>query len=160
MDIGAILVGTALLVAVVVYVARPLFEKAPREERGLATNGNSHAQLTTRRDAIYALIRELDRDYQTGAINSEDYQALRNKYVSSAVPVLKQLDALSSQDGRGAVEAEIEAQVLALRQVPTRPQAADQPSATRFCTQCGQPADLKDRFCANCGASLKETASQ
>ena len=87
------------------------------------------------------------------------------RYVAEGVAVLKQLDALSGQDGRAAVEAEIEARVLALRQKPdfsvseaTKPDFHE--PATQFCTQCGHPADPKDRFCARCGTPLKGTASQ
>jgi hypothetical protein len=174
MDIGAILVGIGLLVLVVAYVARPLFEKHPDGSR--AVDAGSHGELAARRDAIYALIRELDADYQTGAVNAEDHQALRARYVGEGVAVLKQLDALSGEDERAALEAEIEAQVLALRQGPAKRQmskkqrpverqepatarASAGPSAPRFCTQCGHPADPEDRFCAECGAALKGTAS-
>jgi predicted amidophosphoribosyltransferase len=74
--------------------------------------------------------------------------------------VLQQLDALSSQDGRVALEAEIEAKVLALRQAQAVPGSASQQSIDRFCSQCGQQVDPEDRFCASCGTSLKGTASQ
>jgi len=116
--------------------------------------------LITRRDAIYALIRELDADHQTGKINDEDYQALRQRYVTEGVAVLKQMDAMPSQDGRGALEAEIEAAVLALRRAHAAPAPTGPQSATQFCTQCGHAVDPEDRFCARCGASLKEAASQ
>jgi hypothetical protein len=116
--------------------------------------------LITRRDAIYALIRELDADHQTGKINDEDYQALRQRYVTEGVAVLKQLDAIPSRDGRSALEAEIEAAVLALRRAHAVPTPTGPQSAAQFCTQCGHPVDPEDRFCARCGAALKETASQ
>jgi len=115
--------------------------------------------LTARRDAIYALIRELDADYETGKVNDHDYQALRKQYVAEGVSVLKQLDTLTGEDGRIAIEAEIEARVLALRRTHPTVETADRQPATRFCTQCGHPADLEDRFCARCGTSLEGTAS-
>jgi NADH pyrophosphatase NudC (nudix superfamily) len=117
-------------------------------------------QLISRRDAIYALIRELDADHQTGKINDEDYQALRQRYVTEGVAVLKQLDAMPRRDGRAALEAEVEAQVLALRRSGAAPAAAGPRSSAQFCTQCGHPVEPADRFCARCGAALKETASQ
>jgi hypothetical protein len=153
MNMGAILVGIALVIGVAAYIARPLFAGQGNGRRGAADKANTRAQLTSRRDAIYALIRELDTDHQTGKINDEDYQALRQRYVAEGVVVLKQLDTMPSQDGRAALEAEIEAQVLALRRSGTAR------STTQFCTQCGYPVDPEDRFCARCGAALKETAS-
>ena len=158
MNVGAILVGIALLVGVAAYVARPLFERPSGENQGRIVEASSRAQLITRRDAVYALIRELDADFQTGKINDQDYRALRKRYVAEGVSVLKQLDALAGEDSRTALEAEIERRVLALRQVPA--QAVAHQPATRFCSQCGHPADPEDRFCAHCGTSLKGTASE
>jgi hypothetical protein len=159
MNTGAILVGIALVIVVAAYVARPLFAGQGNGRRGAADRANTRAQLTSRRDAIYALIRELDADHQTGKINDEDYQTLRQRYVAEGVVVLKQLDTMPSQDGRAALEAEIEAQVLTLRRSGTAPVDADRRSTTQFCTQCGYPVEPEDRFCARCGAPLKETAS-
>jgi hypothetical protein len=160
MDTGTILVGVALLVGTVVYVARPLFLRPSERSPERSTDAHSHAQLTKRRDALYALIRELDADHQTGKINDEDYQALRERYVAEGVNILKQLDALSSGDSRAALEARIEAQVLALREARSTATGADQEPATRFCTQCGHPVDPEDRFCAQCGAPLRELTPQ
>jgi hypothetical protein len=155
MNIGAILVGIALLVPVVAYVARPLFEKQSGGSKGRAISASPRAQMTARRDAIYALIRELDADYQTGRINDEDYQTQRKLYVAEGVSLLKSLDALADEDGRDALEAEIEAAVLALRQKP-----GFYESAARFCTQCGYRTDPADNFCGRCGAPLRRTAQQ
>ena len=160
MNVGAILVGIALVIGIVAYVARPLFERPESGRRQQAETASTRAQLINRRDAIYAVIRELDADHQTGKINDEDHQALRKRYVTEGVAVLKQLDAVPSHDGRSALEAEIEAQVLALRRSGTAPGATGSGSITQFCTQCGHPIDPEDRFCARCGAALKETASQ
>jgi hypothetical protein len=169
MNIGAILVGLALLVLVAAYVARPLFERQAGGDNGRTASGRPRAQLATRRDAIYALIRELDADHQTGKVNEEDYRAQRERYVTEGVALLKRLDALSGEgsfdgsteltevklktSGRAVLETEIEAAVLALRQAraPTN-------QLTNFCTQCGHPADPEDSFCSQCGASLKRTA--
>jgi len=154
MNMGAILTGSALVIGVIAYVARPLFDRPPRGVRIRDANGARRARLSHQRDAIYALIRELDTDHQTGKITEEDYRALRERYVSEGVSVLKQLDALPATDGRVALDNEIEAQVLTLRRrQPTT--GASRHTAAEHCTQCGHPADPDDRFCARCGAPLK-----
>ena len=173
MNIGAILVGIAVLIGLVAYIARPLFaqpseggrdtsrplfEEPSRGGWEYATNGDSRSNFTARRDAIYALIRELDADHLIGTINDQDYQALRGQYVTEGVSVLKQLDALPSRDGRAGLETEIEASVLALRRMHATPGTAPQELAARFCTQCGHPTDSEDRFCARCGTPIKGTA--
>jgi hypothetical protein len=171
-NIGAVLVGIALLVLVVAYVARPLFERQAERHSGHAGSNGRQAQLIDRRDAIYAVIRELDTDFQTGKITEEDYQAQRQRYVTEGVSLLKQLDALSSEDavkeikisGPATLEDEIEAAVLELRQKPGIGEPAEKTSisepATRFCTQCGHPAAPEDNFCGECGTPLKRTALQ
>ena len=157
MDTGAILVGIAVLVGVVAYVARPLFEQPSRDGQEHATNGDSRANFTAHRDAIYALIHELDADHQIGKINDKDYGTLRERYVTEGVAVLKQLDALASKDNQVGLETEIEARVLALRRSHATPRTAPQESAAGFCTQCGHPSDPEDRFCARCGTPVKGT---
>jgi hypothetical protein len=159
MNIGAILVGIGLVFWVAAYVARPLFERRSGGNQGHAVEASTRAQLTTRREAIYALIRELDADFQTGKINDQDHQALRKGYVAEGVSVLKQLDALAGKDSRSALEAEIERRVLAVREARATVPAGGPETSPRFCTQCGHPADREDRFCARCGTSLKEAAS-
>jgi hypothetical protein len=161
MTTGAILVGVALIIGVAAYIARPLFEESQGTGRGGLSNSAPHAQLNARRDAIYALIRELDTDFQTGKINTEDYQAQREHFLSEGVSILKQLDAVASQNGRGALEAEIEARVRALRQARSaQAGVADVGVGARFCTQCGQLAEPQDRFCAFCGNPLKGGVSE
>jgi hypothetical protein len=160
MNIGAILAGTALLVLVVAYVARPLSEKASGGNGRRMAGLSPQAQLIARRDAIYALIRELDADYQTGKVNAGDYQAQRKRYVAEGVTLLKQLDALSDKNRRAALETEIEAAVVVLRQAHPVPQVARHKLVDRFCTRCGHPATLEDNFCSRCGTRLKRTAFQ
>ncbi len=160
MNVGAILFGVGVLVGVVAYVAQPLFKRAPGDNLKRASNGTSFAELASRRDAIYALIRELDADFQTGKTNPQDYQTTRERYVAEGVALLKQLDGLSSSDTSAALDAEIEARVLALRQALTSPISLHRQSAGRFCTQCGQAAGPEDRFCGRCGAALKGIAAQ
>ena len=116
MNIGAILIGVALLVLVAAYVTGPLFGKQSGRRNGRANSASPQAGLTARRDAVYALIRELDADHQTGKINDEDYQAQRGLYVAEGVSLLKSLDALADKDERAALEDEMETTVLTLRQ--------------------------------------------
>ncbi len=151
MDIGAILVGIALLTLSGAYVARPLFAGLPASPSPEALD--PRAVLVARRDAIYALIRELDDDHLTGKVNDQDYQLQRKHLVAQGVAVLKQLDDLGGEDREAALEAEIEAAVLALRKPAAHRKGA------RFCTQCGQPVTPEDNFCAHCGHPLKETAA-
>jgi hypothetical protein len=160
MNIGAVLIGIALLVLVTAYVARPLFEKQGQGNKGPAAITTRRAQLIARRDAVYALIHELDADRQTGKVNDEDHRTQRERYVAEGVSLLQQLDALSSENGRAALETEIEAAVRTLRQTRQPASRATQPTnqPTHFCTQCGHPTTPGHNFCGHCGAPLERTA--
>lgn len=158
MNIGAILVGLGLLVVVVAYVARPLFDQGSANGRAEAAQATS-AQLTSQRDAVYALIRELDSDFETGKITEQDYRASRERYVAEGVVILKQLDALAGDPDQVALDAEIEQRVLTLRKVSSAAPDPQVQATLQFCTQCGHPIDPEDRFCAQCGASLRRAAS-
>jgi hypothetical protein len=158
MDIGAILVGLGLLVIVAAFVARPLFDRGSRNGDVYRLNGDPAAQLSHQRDAIYALIRELDGDFETGKVTEQDYRVSRERYVADAAAILKQLDAYAGEDRPTAIDAEIERRVLELRKAPAAVPHGQSGATNLFCTQCGQPADPADRFCAQCGASLRGSA--
>jgi len=181
MDIIVAIVGVAMAVFVGAYIAQPLFARA----RVVSPPESSRDQLLAERDALYAAIRDLDLDFQTGKLLEADYLAMRDKYMARGVEILKQLDALqvdrrqlgadrmppkagadnveaavqARRAGRAwpqIVEDEIETEVHARR----RSQAAQQKSEARpKCPSCGFPVDPTDRFCGKCGAALTTEAA-
>jgi hypothetical protein len=134
MDIGSILLGVALLLVVVFFVARPLTEQGAAREREL-TPGD---QLSFERDRTLTALRDLDFDHATGKILDEDYAAQRAQLVAQGVGILKQLDALASRAPRSnghapaSAEDEIEQAVARLRgrARPAAPSRAAAPTAT------------------------------
>lgn len=156
MTTGSILLGVALLILVVLFVARPLLQRmvpaqAPRTNR---------QHLLAQKEAVLTEIMSLDFDYETGKVPAEIYQPQRAEMVAEAAIILQQLDALPAVE---TIDDEIEAAIAQLRQhVP----AIQTPVVTavtgnghgRFCTQCGSPTDPGDKFCAHCGSQLTAPA--
>ncbi len=161
MTIGSILLGVALLILVVLFLARPFVQRAslthlPRTDR---------QRLLARKEAILTQILALEFDYETGKVPAEVYQPQREAMVAEAAVVLQELDALPLV---GRVDAEIEAAIAQLRgqtAVTTPPvtapvaapvvvQVTGKNGHGRFCTQCGSPIDPGDKFCARCGHKL------
>lgn len=135
MGIGTILIGVALLIVIVLLIAIPLMEP-----RSPAVEPLSQRQtLEAERDATIRSIRELDLDYRTKKLNEDDYKLLRETQVQRGAQLLRELDALVDHDD---IDAEIEAQVLALKDAPA------------LCPNCASPIDAADQFCAHCGQSL------
>jgi ribosomal protein S27AE len=179
MDIVVALVGLAIAVLVAVYIAQPLILKTRVK---IAAPESPRHKLLAERGALYATIRDLDLDFQTGKLVEADHRAMRETYAARGVEILKELDALNmgpqeakskkqkavADDieaaiqarrkgkpqvaGRMAEEDEIEAAIRARRQT----KISDQPStiSNQACPSCGTLFDPADRFCGKCGAAL------
>ncbi len=140
MTIFVALLITALTFA---FVAYPLFRQRRRSAN--ATADDRLGELLSNRDTTYSMLKELEFDYQSGILSKEDYQELEARYKGKAISVLKGIDGLKDI---GDVEADIEKQVLGLRQV-----------RGSFCPQCGDRRQPNDRFCSGCGANLSKGES-
>jgi hypothetical protein len=112
--------------AVVGFIVWPLL--APRErqpgERELSVAARAlreQARLLQERNAIYAEIRDLDFDYQTGKMPGDEYVARRYQLVARGVEVLKQLDALQAA---APAHDPVEAALAQLRDEVDRPSSS------------------------------------
>lgn len=155
MSTGSILFGAALLVIVVLFLARP-FLLAPARERRLSRR----QKLVQQKEALLEQIRALDFDHETGKEPTESYQPQRDYLVREAAAVMQALDAFSAStadEPRKDIDAKIEAAVARLRTRPA-PAQTTQPTGG-YCPQCGRPADAGDKFCAGCGHRLAEPQS-
>ncbi len=69
-------------------------------------------ELQSHRDTTYSMPKELEFDYQSGILNEDDYETLRNRYKRKAATILRDMDGLKG--GTGA-DDEIEERVMAMR---------------------------------------------
>ncbi len=154
MSIGSILLAFALLILTGLFLARPFLAPEQKEHR------LSKRQLLLADKGVFLeQIQSLDFDYETGKIPDEVYQPQRTYLLTEAAAIMKQLDVLSPQPSAAAqskrvapLDEEIEAAIARYR----KGVAAAKPGNGRadFCTQCGQPSDPGDKFCAKCGHKL------
>jgi hypothetical protein len=180
MDIGSIFLILALLIPVMIYISRPLFE------RRISKRGYSEGDLSillAERDQVVATIQELDDDYNLGKIPSENYPAQRLTLLQNGADILRQIDA--TQDVPTAMNAEdrLETAILTHRHTldgvtsavkksssavpPVPDDDLEQRIAIRrrtmsgkaggFCPKCGRPLQASDRFCPKCGATLVQS---
>lgn len=187
LTLGSILLGVALLLIVLMVLARPFL--APPE-----TPEEEHADeidiVYYRKEAVLRQIRELDDDMESGKIAPELYQRTRPGLVAQAALLMKQLDEMGANQPLpealpADVDAQIEAAVRKLRtpeeidaqiEMAVKSMRAGQPAAgqpangapatkasangMRYCPRCGRRAESGDRFCSGCGYDLKqETAA-
>lgn len=138
--------AAALAIVAGVIIALPLFE---RKTPALAAPTRQQ-ELETERAASVKAIRGLDEDFRTGKIGEADYAALRPALVARGASALRELDGIASSARSAAsapgatddIDAQIEAQVKALRKRGAR------------CPKCGKPIATTDKFCAGCGAKM------
>lgn len=178
LTIGSVLLGIALLLIVILYLARPF---VVAEDEAARLDREEVDSLTLRRDALLRQIRDLDDDMEAAKVAPELYQRNRPQLVRQAAVVMQQLDAHGYSDAPVApaatdldaqmeaavrrlrtpqeVDADIEAAVRAAR-AGGRPASAPlaAPSVT-FCPKCGRRVEADDRFCPKCGyAFIQEPA--
>jgi len=168
-----------LIVGTFAFVLQPLVET--KEGNWSPSKASATLQtvdeLTARRDAIYAALKDAEFDRETGKLAEEDYQIVRARYMNEAAQILRQLDRLGPE-AEAALDAEIERDVARLRSDGEDTYSADLVEAVEAdvaslikrtaetdkhalaCPDCGQPYQPGDVFCAACGASLADTCPQ
>ena len=147
MTVGSILLATALLFLVGVYVFRPIL--APARFAPPATQKET---LLAQKDALLTEIKSLDFDFETGATSEESYQRERYKLVQQAAQILRQADQLP--DTLGTVDEQIEAAIRALRGIGPAVTVVAEKSTSATCPKCSQPISTDDQFCRKCGEKL------
>ena len=140
-------IACILLVAgLIFYLGYPLFVA---RQQAQALFYFPHArELMERKEQLYAGIKELEFDRNTGKLAAEDYQRLRAELEDEALQVIRQLDQLNGQADSGVLQARIEAEVRTRRQ---------QTAAANSCPSCEATRRPGDRFCSRCGARFEET---
>lgn len=177
MDIGSIFLILALLIPVVIFISRPLFERSVSE---ISTSERDLSTLLAERDRVVASIQELDADYTLGKIPSESYPPQRSILLQNGADILRQIDAYQTATTFLTTEERLEAAILTRRQTletatvavkknghsvpPVPDDDLEQRIAVRrrtmtekaggFCPKCGKPVQTSDLFCPKCGATL------
>ena len=152
-------IGAALLLAAlaITYVVWPLWQGDTTLH---LADDSVLAELLARKDAVLLSIKELEFDYQTGKLSSEDFERLNSRLRQQAIGLLRQIE--TSAPDSAALEAELEAAILHQRQTAKQPMATVRTGTAvgdrRFCPQCGNAVTAAAKFCANCGTSLRAMA--
>jgi hypothetical protein len=139
MSVGALLIGTAILLLTAIVLADPWTRRRLRhssvDSKGVPRPADDKAVL-------YAL-RDLDFDYETGKIADSDYEPLRSKLLAEAAASLNAVDG-----NRQMADAQLERAVLNHHK---------NSGTQRSYHECGSGVEGEHRFCSHCGISLLTT---
>jgi len=98
----AVVISLGIAVLVVAFVAAPFFllsgrstEPAPKDPEA----PDALRDLVAEKETIYAGIEELDFDFKSGKLSTEDHQTLRRRHEAQAAAVLRRIDELKQAAG-------------------------------------------------------------
>lgn len=140
-----LLVALAAMCALLIWLP---FENRRRRAPGAGAAGDPELAaelegLLVRKDGLYAAIKDLDFDYQTGKLSVDDYETLKEAYARDAIEVLKEIDERDGDLREGPAKAKR----------PRRRKSAKGQQVSVLCSECGEELDGSDRFCKHCGAT-------
>jgi len=105
-DIGIAIIALTLLALVVRFVGEPLLarreqpaEGAERQDDGRLQDDGEREALEAAREAKYQEIRDLEMDFRTGKLSTEDYEAVNAQLRSEAIQILDRLEPRGDGDG-------------------------------------------------------------
>lgn len=132
---GAGLGTTASLLAALLAAGGIAFVLATPLRRSARPADAAAEEAAAERESLYAAIRDLEEDFETGKLSDGDFAALRGELRGRALALLQ------AERQAGAP----------LPETPPQPAAA-------ACSACGRTLAPEDRFCSRCGAAV-ETSS-
>ena len=154
MDIGSILIGLALAIAIGAYIGMPILVKGGR---AVSVEDRRLSELQAQRDRILNQVQELDMDFAMGKILEGDYKIERKKLMHTGAEVLKVMDELVGSTPRPVLTTnpadEIESAVARIR-------GKTAGAVAGYCPSCGAGVQQDDAFCTRCGTSLQLSAGR
>jgi hypothetical protein len=161
MELGAIFVGLAMLVASVPFVVRPFREKRLKGDR----KSNIRPNPEERRKADLSALLDLDFDFRTGKVSEEDYSTVRAQLVTDAAKYIQAENSIEDDQLEAMIRARKASQAL-VQKCSNCGEKVEPDSC--FCSQCGTPVGNNcpscgkpvqdgDLFCTACGAKMELT---
>jgi len=132
--------------AILAAICRPLFRKDDTLESAIIEE-TEWDLLQRKKEVILGNIQDLDFEYKCGKLSEEDYTKIRGEMTAEAASVLRDIDNIESSKD---LDALIRREVLARQKKP------GQSKQGAGCPSCGFKNPATNKFCAECGASLRQ----
>ncbi len=163
-------------VYLIAQAVRPLLESTVVTAADWERVEDESADLLARRDRLVDELRDLEFEAALNKVDANDFAALRARYESEAVALVRTLDERAAQFGdriSAAVEARLNPeQAPAADEAPPAPvrlgKKPDVPATPRIdepeagglaCGECGAGVVADDAFCDACGAPQRRACA-
>jgi len=168
MDIGSIFLILAVLIPVVIFIARPLME---RKSTAVTVEEHEYSALLAERDRVLNALQELEFDQTLGKIPESQYPSQRANMMRYGAEILRQIDEYEGSRSETTIDDRLE-ETIAARKIATavvnpddeleimiaarrrEQKSTGQAKTGGFCPQCGNCVQESDRFCPKCGEAL------
>jgi len=145
MDIGSLFFILALTIFVIAFVVRPL---QAHESLAVGQEELTRSMLLAERDRILDSLSELEFDHGLGKVPEQIFPLQRDRLMNQGADVLRQID----QFGEEVISSSADISDDPIEKlIQERRQSKKSGS---FCSNCGEPTHVDDRFCVACGTSL------
>jgi rRNA maturation endonuclease Nob1 len=131
--------------AVLAAICRPLFRRDDTLESAIIEE-TEWDLLQRKKEVILGNIQDLDFEYRCGKLSEQDYKKIRAEMSAEAAQVLERID---------QIEASQDLDALIRREISNRKKQPKEPRPTTVCSACGHKNPATNKFCAECGAKLR-----
>jgi hypothetical protein len=135
-----VLLGGGVLAAICV----PLFRRENTLESAIIEE-TEWDLLLRKKEVLLGNIQDLDFEYKCGKLSETDYKSVRQEMTGEVAQVLEHIH---------GIEASLDLDALIRREIAARKDPGKGPA--HGCPSCGAKNSPKNKFCAECGAKLKQ----
>jgi hypothetical protein len=168
MDVGSLLLITAIIILVVFVISRPFYSSDPIDHADVTHKGiaaeNTLSELMSEKERLFTALRDLDADHDLEKVPDDAYLEQRNLLRQAAAYNLKSIDEIeqtSNADKRSesTTGETVETPFLSTQRDEVEDLIADRrrkrnEKSGGFCPHCGKVLQRSDHFCPSCGAKV------
>lgn len=99
------IVAAVLAAAGLAFILAPLFRADAAEAERTSRRRSEREEFVSRREMLFATLRDLEDDHDTGKITAADFETQRDRLTAETAAVLERLDALEEARESGKLRS-------------------------------------------------------
>jgi len=144
-----------LVIGASYWIIHPLLREGDHQDDLTPQPEDNLKKLKSKKDDVYAAIKELEFDLSMGKLSEEDFKILKRQYIQEAAGYMEEMDKLESLQTTVAKPTEPDIEEEIEPRFSTHRAHKSTKRKYIYCTSCGKKATAESRFCAACGSNLK-----